>query len=656
MDIPHQPDYGGNLPDASELTQADLETVLTPASELLVSVAEEPPDSQPRRSSRTKKAPDRLTYQKPGQQESNQPASESQSNSEPLPAEPVLASKSVQSDSPQPRNYMSVTALGRTPESYHEMLTMPEAELWKKSMSAEYQSILKHDTFIWTPLPKGRKPIQSKWVYKLKPDPKALSKKKYKSRLCAKGFTQIQGKDYDEVFAPVMKQKSLRMLVCHAAQNDWHLHQMDVSTTFLHGELEEEVYLLPPPGIETPKGCEDHVWKLQKALYGLKQSPRCWNLRLHRFLVSLGFSMAENDHAVYYKGTGDDQIIITVYVDDLILASYLLAEILAAKEHLSNEFEMKDLGPVQTVLGINVFRDWDKHSITLSQLDYINDLLWKFGQEPGYGKITPLVPGEPLSANDSPKTEREKDEMADIPYAGLVGSLIYLASCTRPDLAFAVSTLSRFMANPGMAHWKAAQRTLQYIKKTKNWGLTYCKREGGIKTEGYVDASWGPGPDDRLSQGAYFYNMGGAAVVWHNKRLQGTAQSSTESEYSAVGLAAMELNWMWNLLEELGWNPQEPIQLHCDSQSSMNLLANPVYHERTKHFEVKWHYAREKIQEKKLKMSFVGTKTQCADALTKALPGPQHHACARGMGLFPVEDETSADLDRRTIRTEGIPV
>ena len=221
---------------------------------------------------------------------------------------------------------------------------MPDADLWKKSMNAEYQSILKHKTFIWTPLPKGRKAVKSKWVYKLKPDPFAVSKKKYKSRLCAKGFTQVKGTDFDEVFAPVLKQKSLRILACMAAEKDWHIHQMDVSIAFLHGDLEEEVYLVPPPGIEPPTGCDEHVWKLQKALYGLKQSPRCWNQRLHNHLLSIGFTMCENDHAVYFKGTGETQLILTIYVDDLLLAGLLLDAIIHVKEQLCAEFEMKDFG------------------------------------------------------------------------------------------------------------------------------------------------------------------------------------------------------------------------------------------------------------------------------------------------------------------------
>ena len=520
------------------------------------------------------------------------------------------------------------STLTSDPTSLAEALAGPDGDLWKAAYDDEMASIDHHDTYTWEKLPEGRSLITGKLVFKKKParDGKPV---RYKVRGCARGFSQKEGLDYNEIFAPVVKYKTLRLACGIAARYDMHMHKMDVKTAFLHGNLEEDIYMKPLPGCTPPLGKEGCVWKLHKALYGLKQSPRCWNTLLHDYLVSEGFTRLISDYGTYRRGKGKGMTLITVYVDDLLILNRNIHVVNSIKTNLSKRFDMVDFGEAQSILGISITRDREKGTLSLHQGEYIDNVLATFQQADGPTRVTPLESGVRLHKALPGEGNEEH------PYRALVGSLMHVMVCTRPDIAAAVGVLSRFLDNSTDEHWEAALRVLHYLKGTRSENLTF-RRDSTEDIYGYCDSDWAGDVDDNRSTTGWIFIWCGAAVSWQSKKQKSTAQSSCEAEYYAAGMAALEVSWYWNILTELHMTPAHPIVVYSDSQSAMNLSANPVFHERSKHIANKWHHIREMIYEGLISIAKVHTDENLADALTKAVPGPKVTFCRLGMGLSPV--------------------
>ena len=270
----------------------------------------------------------------------------------------------------------------------------------------------------------------------------------------AKGYSQTEGVDFKETFAPVVKYKSLRLLLAVANERDMHVHQMDVTTAYLNGDLEEEIYMKSPSG---------ELWRLQRSLYGLKQAPRCWNKKIHDFLEGEGFKRHISDYATYSKGEGRNQTILTLYVDDLLILSENPADVVQIKDALSSRFEMVDFGEVNMILGMRVLRDREKGILTIDQEQYAQEVLKRFGMENCKPVSTPLPTDAKMVLSQGATSEEERREMEAVPYRQAIGSLMYLMVSTRPDIAAAVGILSRFMENPGRIHWEGVKRVLRYV-------------------------------------------------------------------------------------------------------------------------------------------------------------------------------------------------
>ena len=610
---PNSDELIGNLP-AAAFPKVSFDDVNSPIDEPEFALADEDGEEDPpgpRRGSRDRKAPKTLHYRELGK-----PVSEDISR----------------------MAHMSISALGRTPEDWNEAMACPERESWLGAIRREVSQIEKHGTYSWAALPLGRKAVQSKWVFKLKPDPKSDTGVKFKCRIVAKGFSQKAGIDYAETYSPVVKLKSFRELCAIAVERDMHIHHMDVSTAFLHGELKEDIYMYPPEGSTPPEGCTGSVWKLNKTIYGLKQSPRCWNERLDKFLSTIGFSRLLSDFGVYSRGTGDSQVLMVVYVDDLGIASSSLPALETVKSFLCSEFDMTDFGEMTMMLGIKVTRDWKNGTISLSQGDYISDVLTKFRQDGSHTKVSPLDPGQAkkLTFAMKPSSEEERTRMEKTPYRKAVGCLIYLVNCTRPDIAFAVSLLSRFCNDPGPKHWEGVQHVLQYLKGTQYHGLVYQKSNKGVVLSGYSDSDWGSDMERRRSTSGFVFLMSGAAVSWHSKLQKSCAQSSGEAEKVAIGTAAMEVLWQWQLLRELRMPLRFPVQVWADSTAAMAMIENPVNHEQTKHIDLKWNLAWDTVEAGCMKVNYIHTSKNLADLLTKVLTGVKTKAFREGMGVKDV--------------------
>uniref|UniRef100_A0A2N9GD76 CCHC-type domain-containing protein n=1 Tax=Fagus sylvatica TaxID=28930 RepID=A0A2N9GD76_FAGSY len=474
------------------------------------------------------------------------------------------------------------------------------------AMSNELRALEANSTWTLEPLPPDKKPIGCKWVFKTKLNADG-SIERYKARLVAKGYTQIEGLDYHETFAPVAKMTTVRCLLAVAATQQWIIHQLDVNNAFLHGDLDEEVYMTPPPGY-CPKG-ETRVCRLRKSLYGLKQASRNWFFKLTTVLLDAGFTQSQADHSLFTLVSTTSITIVLVYVDDILVAGNDLSQIETFKHALSTNFKTKDLGPLKYFLGLEVARS--PKGIFLNQRKYALDILNDSGQ---LGARTASFPME----QNLKLTNQDGTPLSDpSPYRRLVGRLIYL-TITRPDIVFAVNILSQFMHAPRLPHMQAATRVLRYIKGSPGQGILFPS-SNTLHVTAYTDSDWASCPTTRRSTTGYFIQLGTSPISWRTKKQTTVARSSAEAEYRAMAVTTCELTWLKQLLADFGISHPEPFSLHCDNQSALHIAHNPVFHERTKHIEIDCHIIRDKIRSGLLTAVHTSSHEQLAGHLHQSL-------------------------------------
>lgn len=346
--------------------------------------------------------------------------------------------------------------------------------------------------------PKDHKVLKCKWVFRIKRNQDG-SINKYKARLVARGDQQKEGIDFDEVFAPVARLETIRTLLATSVIRGMHVHQLDVTTAYVQGELHGTIYMEQAETFVEP-GDETKVYKLNKPLYGLKQAGREWYRKLDNYLISLGLKNTVVNPCVYVGLKDYQNTVIIVYVDDLIVASANLKNMTQIKEKLKKEFKLKDLGKIKDILGMRIEREGDIGDIRINQKQYINNVLKRFGMENCNPISTPLESKINVEEKESGKNANQGDAI-DEPYRELVGCLNYLANASRPDIAFAASLLSRYCNNPKPTHWTAAKRVLRYLKGSIEYGLNYSKIAKLITA--YVDSDWGGDLKDRRSNTGY---------------------------------------------------------------------------------------------------------------------------------------------------------
>jgi hypothetical protein len=457
-------------------------------------------------------------------------------------------------------------------------------------------------------LPLGHKAIGLKWVFKLKRDEKG-EVIKHKVRLVAKGYIQEQGVDFDDVFAPMARMESIRMLLAVATQEKWHVHHMDVKSAFLNGDLNEEVYVSQPPGFVVAED-EKKVLKLRKALYGLKQAPRAWNQKLDASLKELQFTRCTSEHGMYTRGLGESRVVVGVYVDDLIITGASPREIDAFKREMQRLFQMSDLGLLSFYLGIEVRQT--EESITLSQGGYAKKLLRKAQLD----DCNPCV----VLMEVKLKLEKEEDapNVDQTLYRSLMGSLRYLVH-THPDISFAVGFLSRFMEDLRQTHLDAVKHLLRYIAGTWNFGIRYSKQEGAGSLLGYGDLDFAGDKGDRRSTISIVFFLGNKPISWQSHKQKVVSLSTCQAEYIAGSASACQVVWLVRLMEDvIGVSPQPPL-LKMDNMSAIALSKNPVLHDQSKHFEVRHHFICECVKTGRICLEHVSSQNHLADILTKPL-------------------------------------
>lgn len=388
----------------------------------------------------------------------------------------------------------------------------------------------------------------------------------------------------------------------------------------MNGELKEEIYLVQPPGF-VKKGQEHLVCKLHKALYGLKQAPRSWYDKIDSFFVQHSFHKSLNDPNLYTKINKQRQIIlISLYVDDMIITGNANSLIKEIKQQMSQEFEMKDLGDLHYCLELEVWKDSGQTFLT--QGKYARNLLERFRMEQCKTAATPLQQNLKLSSDDGTK------QVDATLYRQLVGSLIYLTT-TWPDLAYSVSVLSQFMSRPLDSHWNAAKCVLRYLSGTCNYGILYTD-SSDVTLAGYSDSDWAGNLDDRRSITGYAFSIGSGVISWCSKKKSTVALSSCEGEYQALCAATCEAIWLRRLLSDAGEGQKAATSIKTDNQSTIKLAYNPVFHKNTKHIDTQFHFVREKIQSKEICVDYCNTCDNLADIFTKPL-GRIEFELLRGM-------------------------
>ena len=438
----------------------------------------------------------------------------------------------------------------------------------------------------------------------------------------AKGYSQQPGIDYGETFAPVARLDTIRAIIAFAASKGWKLYQLDVKSAFLNGELKEEVYVDQPQGFIL-KGKEEKVYKLKKALYGLKQSPRAWYSEIDNYFNRTKFEKSKSEPTLYVKQQGNDVLIVTLYVDDLIFTGSNEKMIEEFKDDMAQKYEMSDMGLLRHFLGMEIYQE--EETIFICQKIYAEKILKKFNMLGCNPVSTPLIMGEKLKKEDGGKA-------ADVTYyRSLIGNLLYLTA-TRPDLMYAASLLSRFMQSPSHFHLGAAKRVLRYVQGTTDLGLSFQKNHA-LNLVGYCDSDLGGSLDDMKSTSGYCFSFGSAIFSWLSKKQQSVAQSSAEAEYISASVATSQAIWLRKILADLGHHQIEGTVLYCDNKSAIAMAKNPVHHNRTRHIALKHHFIRQAIEDKEIQLEFCRSEEQLSDIFTKALPRERFQQLRAKLGI-----------------------
>lgn len=472
------------------------------------------------------------------------------------------------------------------PKDYKEAMKIGNG--WQDAISKE---LMAHENYgTWEPaiLPEGKTAIDTRWVFRTK----QCGVKK--ARLVAKGY---QEEYHYNAYAPVARYQTIRFFISHALEKNWDIKQFDIPTAFLNGKLNIDIFIKIPEGVNT-KGKYNSL-KLKKALYGLREAPRLWNERFQQFAEKYKLKRSKNDFCLY---TGDN-VWLLIWVDDIIVTGRNSDFI---QHKLELEFNAKNLGKLQNFLGMEIIeRD---HKWLISQKKLINKIIEKFNLHECKEAQTPM----------EPNFQVEDQEVIKVPYREIIGSLLYIATISRPDIAYSVIFLSRFLEKPTQQVWNAARRIVRYLKGTVNLNLTYETSNENFEITAYTDADWGSDQLDRKSVSGCAIFLNKNLVTWISKKQNVVAQSSCESEYLASAVAASELLYLKGICADFELNISNTILL-IDNQSALKQIESFENSKRSKHVDIKAHFIKDIVAKGLIKLSFVSTSENVADIFTKSL-------------------------------------
>ncbi|WCJ44342.1 Retrovirus-related Pol polyprotein from transposon RE1 [Euphorbia peplus] len=525
----------------------------------------------------------------------------------------------------QLRRYMGNVAFVSLlePKDFYEAA---DDDSWLMAMQEELDQFKRSEVWILVPRPNNKKVVGTRWVLKNKLD-EFGNVVRNKARLVAQGYSQQEGIDYGETFAPVARLEAIRILCAFASYKGFKLFQMDVKSAFLNGYIDEEVYVSQPPGFEDPK-FPDHVYKLKKALYGLKQAPRAWYERLTKFLLSKGFVRGCVDTTLFTLKKNKDILIAQVYVDDIIFGATNESLCREFSNHMKAEFEMSMMGELTFFLGLQIKQSND--GVFINQAKYTREVLKKFGMMDSNAVDIPMDVSKDI--DDEEKAGKPVDIKT---YRGMIGSLLYLTA-SRPDIHFAVCFCARYQSKPREIHDVAVKRILRYLKGTPEAGLWYpCSFD--FTPIGYTDSDYGRDKLKRVSTSGGCHFLGECLVSWHSKKQTSVALSTAEAEYVAAGSCVSQMLWIKQQIADYGVIPGT-ITIYCDNKSAIDLSKNPIQHSRMKHVHIRHHFLRDHVLKKDIIITHVSSEENLADMFTKPLAGMAFSNLREGIGMtYPLQ-------------------
>lgn len=497
----------------------------------------------------------------------------------------------------------------KEPVTYKEAMDSPDKDKWIEAMRSEITSLIENQTWELVDLPSGRKALPCKWVYKVKLNPDG-SVERYKARMVIKGYSQQPGVDYDKTFSPVVRLSTIRTLLAVAVHENLKLHQFDVTTAFLYGSVQEELYMKQPEGFQDGT---KRVCKLKQSLYGLKQAPRCWNTCIAEYLQKIGFQQSEADPCLYTRIKGKAKVFVGLYVDDGLVAFNTSAAGEEFLRDLKTRFKITTK-PASYFLGMEIETLKNK-TIKLCQKAYTKKVLQKYGMSNCKSAPTPII-------KNNERGEEDDIVEQNFPYRQAVGALAYLAVGTRPDISYAVGVASRNLAAPSKKDIALVKRIFRYLKGTQCNGLCYTKT-ASLRLNCYSDADHAGDESTARSTSGMVCMLSGAAISWRSQLQPTVSISSTEAEIIAASETAQEIIWLKLLLDGMV-KSQNPV-LYLDNESAIKLAHNPKfeYHKRTKHIKLKHFFVRECVNNNEFDVTHVESNRQLADMLTKPLFGPR---------------------------------
>ena len=507
----------------------------------------------------------------------------------------------------------------RIPTTYGQAVNDPKhGYLWKEAIIEELRSLMENGTWEEVVAPKGVNIVTSKWVFTIKTLAAGIIDR-FKARLVARGFSQVQGEDYNETFAPTARMDTLRMFLAMVAVEDLECSQYDIKNAFTESHLKEKIYMAPPPGLGVKKG---RVLAILRSLYGLKQAARDWNLLLKSELIKWGFKQSLADPCLFIHK--NKSVKLLVYVDDIVAAAKTKKELDWFYKTLSKRFKAKDLGEIHKILGVRVARDRKNKSIYLDQQEYLETVL----KECGFA--TPSVKSKCHPSADyaeySPTTD-DDIRIDTTKYQSVIGKLMYAMILTRPDIAFALGKLSQHMSGPCERHGRALKKLMRYLISTVTQKLRYGPGGAYKHFVVYSDADWAGDKTDRKSVSGHVVMFYGGPIAWGSKKQKSVATSSCESEYMAIAMCGKQGQWIAQVFRDLsmgkyiGENPNT-VHMLGDNQGSLALVKNPHLHERSKHIDICYHYIRDLSERSKLDITYIPTEKMAADGMTKPLQKP----------------------------------
>lgn len=548
--------------------------------------------------------------------EANPPENENQLN------EASEEDEQIQPSSPQPlrrstrqttkRKFLTYRVY-EEPQTHNQAMQSPQKEEWHAAMTTEYNSLIKNNTWNLVELPKDRKAIKCKWVFRTKNDENG-NIIKYKARLVAKGFSQIPGIDYEETYAPVSRSVTFRTLLCMASLKKMNVVHIDIQSAFLNGTIKEEIYMEQAPLFNDGS---KRVYRLIRSIYGLKQSANVWNEAFTTYLQAMGFICQNVDQCLYkaqVKGGVDSEttVFIMIYVDDVIICCQNQETINDVIQKIKDKFEINNLGNISHFLGMKVTRDSDGN-FYISQEQFIQKIVQAAKQEDAKTSAFPLDPGY-YKANHEDLLPNNHT------YQQLIGMLLYLSIHTRPDITAPVAILSQKTQKPSTTDLNEIKRIIRYIKGTADFALKLSNvKLNQTNIEAFSDANYAEDRSDRQSNSGYIIKLGGGIISWKCRKQTSVAMSTAESELYALAETAKEVLWILKLLQSLDLN--FPAVIKVDNQSTIRIAEDEKISDRTKHIATRYFFMRRHIKEGIFKIQYEPTETNIADLLTKPLTG-----------------------------------